>query len=249
MGTQRLEEVLQQTLPEARILRLDSDVMSRKYAYREIFDAFSRHEADILVGTQMVAKGLDIPNVTLVGVVGADTAFSLPDYKAAERGFQLLTQVAGRAGRGAHPGQVIVQSLQPDHPVILRAKAQDYAGFYADELTRRQTFHFPPFRQVFRMIASGLEENGVRQFMKGVTLSLQQNLSASGMTVGMGQDMEVLGPASCMISRIQGRYRYQVMIKNRRGETGHRLITDYYAAVKPPDTIQFLLDVDAQSFL
>ncbi len=244
-GTQRLEEEITTSFPDARILRLDSDVLKKKFAHREILEAFGNHEADILIGTQMVAKGLDIPNVTLVGVVSADTTFSLPDYKATERGFQLLTQVAGRSGRGDKPGRVIIQSLQPNHPVILRAKEQDYNGFYEDELLRRQEFDFPPYSQLFRIIVSCPDEFRARNFLKAVTIGLQQVLTEST----LGETVTILGPAPCVIPRIQGRYRYHLMIKNKYGELAHQLITRYYLQVEPPEDVNFLLDVDAQSFL
>lgn len=244
-GTQRLEEEISALIPSARILRLDSDVMQKKFAHRDILEAFNAHEADILIGTQMVAKGLDIPNVTLVGVINADTAFSLPDYKSSERGFQLLTQVAGRSGRGDKAGRVIIQSLQPNHPVIYRAKAQDYEGFYQDELTRRQEFNFPPYSQLFRIIVSCTDEFRAKNFLKAITINLQQILAEATLE----SVVDLLGPAPCVISRIQGRYRYQVMIKNRYGDLAHQIITRFYSQVQPPEDINFILDVDAQSFL
>ncbi len=245
LGTQRLEEEVGELLPDARILRLDSDMMQKKFAHRDVFEAFHAHEADILIGTQMVAKGLDIPNVTLVGVVGADTAFSLPDYKSAERGFQLLTQVAGRSGRGDKPGKVIIQSLQPYHPVTQRAKDQDYEGFYEDELVRRQEFDFPPYSQLFRMIASSTDEFRARHFMKAIAINLKQVLEEAT----LDEVVTIMGPAPCVIPRIQGRYRYHLMIKNRYGEVAHQIVTRFFQQIQAPDEINFLLDVDAQSFL
>jgi primosomal protein N' (replication factor Y) (superfamily II helicase) len=249
VGTQRLEEELHQALPEATLLRIDSDSLSKKMAHHHIFDAFERHEADILIGTQMVAKGLNVPNVTLVGVIQADSAFSLPDYKATERGFQLLTQVAGRAGRGEKPGQVIIQSAFPNHRVIQRAKAQDYEGFYADELPEREQYNFPPFSQLFRLIASGENEEQVLGFMEAVALSLRNTLSI--FNTPTQQTVELQGPAPCVIERIQGRYRYHIMVKNayeNRADV-HQAIRAFFLETNPPETINFLLDVDAQSFL
>jgi primosomal protein N' (replication factor Y) (superfamily II helicase) len=244
-GTQRLEDEIADAMPDVRTLRLDSDVMQKKFAHRDVFEAFGAHEADILIGTQMVAKGLDIPNVTLVGVVSADTAFSLPDYKASERGFQLLTQVAGRSGRGDKPGRVIIQTQQPHHPVILRAKDQDYEGFYEDELIRRQEFDFPPYSQLFRMIASCPDEFRARNFMKAVAINFQQILNEATLE----EVVTMLGPAPCVIGRIQGRYRYHLMIKNRYGELGHQMVTKFFSQVQAPEDLNFLLDTDAQSFL
>lgn len=245
LGTQRLEESIKESLPEARLLRLDSDVMTKKFAHRDIFEAFGAHEADILMGTQMVAKGLDVPNVTLVGVIGADTAFSLPDYKASERGFQLLTQVAGRSGRGEKPGRVLIQSLQPSHPVLLRAQDQDYLGFYEDEIARRQEFDFPPYSQLFRLIISCPDELRARHFAEAVTMNLRQILQEAT----LDPVVQILGPAPCVIARIQGRFRFHVMIKNKYGQVAHEIITQFYRQVQPPPEVNFLIDVDAQSFL
>jgi primosomal protein N' (replication factor Y) len=245
LGTQRLEDELQEALPHLRILRLDSDVMQKKFAHREVFEAFERHEADVLIGTQMVAKGLDVGNVTLVGVVSADLAFSLPDYKSAERGFQLLTQVAGRAGRGAKPGRVIIQTMSPDHPVVQRARNQDFLGFYDDEMLNRNACEFPPFSQLFRIIVSCTDEFKTRHFIEAATSKLRKQLEDAG----FASQVSILGPAPCLIGRIQGRFRYHVMIKNRAGAEAHQLITSFYNSVETPEDINFLLDVDAQSFL
>jgi primosomal protein N' (replication factor Y) len=244
-GSQRVEEELAEIFPEARIARLDSDVMTRKNAYREIIDDFSHGGADILVGTQMVAKGLDIANVTLVGVIGADSSHLMPDYKAAERGFQLLTQVAGRAGRGDKPGRVIFQSIDPEHNVIRLACAQDFDGFLRMETAIRGESDFPPYCQLFRFIVTGEEEFQVFHFAKAAVMNLQASL----VDKELQDKVQVVGPAACLISRIQGRYRYHFMVKNRAGTPGHRELTHFYRNVTPPDTLHFLLDVDCQSLL
>jgi primosomal protein N' (replication factor Y) len=244
-GSQRVEEELFTLFPEARILRLDSDIMQRKNAYQEIFNAFSQGGADILVGTQMVAKGLDIPNVTLVGVVSADASFQLPDYRSSERGFQLLTQVAGRSGRGDKPGKAVIQSINPSHPVIQYAKDQDYEGFYHYELMARQELSFPPFSQLFRLVVSCLDEERAKHFIKAATYNLKAILNKEGY-----QDkIEILGPAPCVISRIQGRYRFHCLIKNKMGEEGHRVITQFYKATTAPQEINYILDIDPQTLL
>lgn len=244
-GSQRVEEEIFNLYPEARILRLDSDVMQRKEAYREIFETFSAGEADILVGTQMVAKGLDVPNVTLVGVVSADSSFYLPDYKSSERGFQLLTQVAGRAGRGEKAGRVIIQSVDPNHAVIQYAKEQDYQSFYQYEMASRQELSFPPFSQLFRFIVSGTDEFKTHHFIKAMGMNLLAGLEKEGLK----DEIQLLGPAPCVISRIQGRFRYHALLKNLAGPAGHRLITRFYKSVTPPEEINFLLDVEPQSLL
>lgn len=244
-GSQRVEDEIAVLYPEARILRLDSDIMQRKEAYREIFEAFATGEADILVGTQMVAKGLDIPNVTLVGVISADASFYLPDYKSSERGFQLLTQVAGRAGRGAKAGKVVVQSVDPNHAVIQFAQAQDYLGFYQYEMESRRELSFPPFSQLFRLIVSGMDEFQAQHFIKAMAM----NLLAFIETEGLSSQVQLLGPAPCVVSRIQGRYRFHCLLKNLAGPAIHRLINSFYKSVTPPEEINFILDVEPQSLL
>lgn len=248
VGTQRIEDELVKKFPDARIIRLDSDVMQKKNAHLEIFDAFSAGEADILIGTQIVAKGLDIANVTLVGVVSADSAFALPDYKSSERGFQLLTQVAGRAGRGEKPGRVIIQAVQTDHMVLRHTEKQDYAAFYEEEIGQREALGFPPFSQVFRFIVSSENEKRGSQFIHTASMHLRQLLREAGMS----STAILMGPAPCVLPRIQGRYRFHLLVKNSAGEPGHRLIADFYRRAleaRLPEDVNFILDIDAQSLL
>ena len=251
MGTQRLEIEIQQGLPNARILRLDGDIMQSKTRYREILDAFRAHEADILLGTQMIAKGLDIANVTMVGVLGADMAMHMPDYRAQERAFQLLTQVAGRAGRGEVPGTVYLQTWQPHHPLFQHVIRQDYQAFYADEIAKRQEWYFPPFSQLFRFIVSSPEDIQAKHYAKALKLNLDvviaNKMENADLSTGILPNVELLGPAACLIHKVQGKYRYHVLIKNRAGESIHQLIADFYRKLKPPDNTQCILDIDAQS--
>jgi primosomal protein N' (replication factor Y) len=145
IGTQKLEDETAHGFPTARLLRWDSDVTRAKHSHQEIMDKLKSHQADILIGTQMVAKGLDLPQVTLVGVVSADTALNLPDFRAGERTFQLLSQVAGRAGRGERPGRVIIQTYSPEHYAIQAVLKQDYEAFYKQEIAFRRELNEPPF--------------------------------------------------------------------------------------------------------
>lgn len=245
-GTQRVAAELAILAPQARILRLDSDVMGRRREAQAILAQFGAGEADVLVGTQMVAKGLDVANVTLVGVIQADSAFSLPDYRASERGFQLLTQVAGRAGRGEKPGIALLQTLNPDHPVIRLAQAQDYDGFFSHELAVRQTFGFPPFSQLFRLIVSGEEEAAVQRYASALVAHLQAQAIASPKP---DAEATLLGPAPCVISRLQDRSRYHILIKSTGADAVRQRLTRFIEALSPPDGLSLLLDVDAQSLL
>ncbi|MGE3331523.1 MAG: primosomal protein N' [Candidatus Melainabacteria bacterium] len=246
VGTQRVEAELAEQLPDARIVRLDSDVMRRRDEYDARLGAFARGEADILLGTQMVAKGLDIHNVTTVGVLAADSTFSLPDFRSAERAFQLLTQVAGRAGRGQKPGAVIVQAVNVNHPVIAQAQAHDYEGFYVNELPVREALNFPPFCQLFRFIISAENEAAARQFahaaMTHLSLAIQQGFDGVD-PLSPESSMHLVGPASCVIARIQKWHRFHFIVKNRLGVAGHQLITDFYRNVTPPTGLRFLLDI------
>jgi primosomal protein N' (replication factor Y) len=197
-----------------------------------------------------VAKGLDVANVTLVGVVSADSAFCLPDYKSAERGFQLLTQVAGRAGRGQKPGRVIIQSVQTQHMVLTHSKNQDYPNFYAEEILQRELCGFPPYSQIFRFIVSCENEKKAQQFIQAATLHLREQIQAADGE--LGKHMTLMGPAPCVLPRIQNKFRLHLLVKNFAGEAGHRLITQFYRRAtenRLPEDLNFILDIDAQSLL
>jgi primosomal protein N' (replication factor Y) len=248
VGTQRIEEDVLCLFPEARVLRLDGDVMQRRNAHLDIFEAFSAGEADILIGTQIVAKGLDVANVTLVGVVSADSAFALPDFKSSERGFQLLTQVAGRAGRGGKAGRVVIQAVQKSHPVLRYAAGQDYQAFYEEEIRQRELLGFPPFSQLFRFIASGENEVKTGQYIAAAALHLREFLREAGLE----ERVTLMGPAPCVLPRIRDRYRYHLLAKNFAGPPGHRAIADFHRRALDsalPDDLNWILDVDAQSLL
>ena len=203
-GTQKIEEELHKVFPEARVLRMDVDTTRQKGAHERILDAFGRGEADILLGTQMIAKGLDFPNITLVGVMSADTSLNLPDFRAAEKTFQLLTQVSGRAGRHELPGQVVIQTYTPEHYAIELAQSQDYEPFYKREMKMRHRFSYPPY--FFVVLIQISHENAMKasDYAHQAMRFIQANLSPQ---VGL------IGPTPASISRIQNRYRYQCLIK------------------------------------
>ncbi len=237
MGTQRVEEELRLVFPNARILRLDSDVSSRKGAYDEIFSQFSKGEADVLIGTQMIAKGLDIARVTLVGVLAADAAFSLPDFRTLERGFQLLTQVSGRAGRGSSPGKVILQTHNTELPALKLAKAQDYDSFIKDELASRKQFDYPPFSQLIRILASSEDQLLLQSYLERLAEELANYLEEI-------ESIKILGPAPCLIERIKGLYREQLIIKNQMGEIGLEAIASFLRGRKANEDVRLSIDVD-----
>ena len=242
-GTQKLEVELTQAIEGARIARIDGDVMQSKNNYRDILESFRNREIDILLGTQMIAKGLDIANVTLVGVVGADMILNLPDYRAYERGFQLLTQVAGRSGRGELQGKVLVQSWQPQHPVFEHVITQNFMNFYHDEIKRRQEFELPPFGQLFRIIVSSEDEFNAKHFLDALALNWKVAVAEQP----FAEAVKLWGPAPCLIGRIQGRYRFHLLIKNLADETAHQFVAQFFRNIQPPENIQCILDVDALS--
>ena len=203
-GTERLQEEVAAMFPHASVGRLDRDTSQRKGAQRDILARFHRGETDILVGTQMVAKGHDVPGVTLVGVIAADLGLHFPDFRASERTFQLLTQVAGRAGRRDDPGRVIIQTFLPRHYAIALARTHDYPAFYREELDRRRPHGYPPFRELTQLLLSGVAEPAVREAAADLALR-------AGSVPG-AEDIEVLGPAPAPLARIRDRFRWQLLL-------------------------------------
>ena len=211
-GTERVEEEVRQLLPEARIARLDSDSALDRRGFFATLGAMHRGEIDILVGTQMIAKGHHFPGVTLVGVVWADGGISMPDFRAAERTFQLLTQVTGRAGRGEVPGEVIIQTLRPDHYAIVHATRHDYQGLFEHELRLRRQPRFPPFVRLVALRIRGRVEKEVQDNAAKVAALLRRQVAEDGLAV------EVLGPAPAPLDKIRDRYRWQVLLKGADSE-------------------------------
>jgi primosomal protein N' (replication factor Y) len=203
IGSERVEEELHRAFPAARIARLDRDTVTGKRQYETILQDFREGNYDMLVGTQMIAKGHDIPNVTLVGVVAADMGLGMPDFRAAERTFQLLTQVAGRAGRGSLPGIVLVQTINPDHYAVRLAAAQDYQGFYEKELSFRRMMHYPPFSAMANVL--------VRSEKKEMAMRMSTELSY--LLNPPPEKLRVMGPAEAPVPRLKNEYRYQFLIK------------------------------------
>ncbi len=207
-GTERVEAEARQLWPEARILRMDRDTVGHRDAHREIYEAFAERRADLLIGTQMVAKGWDLPGVRLVGIVNADIALHFPDFRASERTFSLLTQVAGRAGRGDEPADVILQTYSPDHPAVLRAVEHDYEGFAREELEVRRALRYPPFTRLLVVTRSDVREEVARADCEDEAARLRPQLKAQG--------VEVLGPGPAVIPRLRSLHRWQITLKGAR---------------------------------
>ncbi|MBI4188499.1 MAG: primosomal protein N', partial [Chloroflexi bacterium] len=207
-GTEKLEQETAQAFPSSRLLRWDSDTTAGKNSHQEILDKFRSHRADILIGTQMITKGLDLPRVTLVGVVNADTGLNLPDFRAGERTFQLLSQVAGRAGRGPLGGQVIIQTYNPEHYAIQAAAKHDYALFYEKEISYRRQLHNPPFSRLASLIYTHTNNALAQKEATRMKHLLIEEKDAKGIA-----DLSVIGPAPAFIQRLRGRFRWQLILR------------------------------------
>lgn len=244
-GTQKIEQYIEEIFQGYKIARIDSDVLTRKGEHIRLLDKFQKGEIDILVGTQMIAKGLDNPNVTLVGVISADASFNLPDYRASERGFQLLTQVAGRAGRGEFKGRVYFQTYNPDFYALESAKSQNYADFYSKEIISREEFDYPPFSQIIRIIMSSENKFRAEKSAQEITLRLHTMIEK----FGFGERLDVLGPTPCVIERINSQWRFQILIKNKLEEKGHQFISGFLSKINAPKDIKMTVDVDPLDIL
>ncbi|WP_040211637.1 primosomal protein N' [Clostridium polynesiense] len=205
IGTEKLENEIKKVFPDARTLRMDFDTTRKKNSYEDIYNTFKKGEADILLGTQMIAKGLDFANVTLVGVISADLSLNLPDYRSAEKTFQLITQVAGRAGRRKKPGKVIVQTYSPHHYSLQFAKSYDYDSFFDSEIKIRKAMNNPPFSRILSINLSSENENLLIKKINDIGINLKEEFKD-------GQ-YEILGPSPCIISKIKSMYRWQILIK------------------------------------
>jgi len=261
-GTQKVEDVLGKLFPHARIRRMDADVMKRKEDYRKVLGEFRHGKIDILIGTQMIAKGLHFPNVTLVGIIYADSALHQPDFRAGERTFQLLTQVAGRAGRGDVEGEVFVQAFTPFHPAIQYARRHDFVGFYEQEIEFREQLKYPPVSRVALLTLKGRNEEKVKFSAEHLKRELEKKLiesnvqspkskdSAGGTTLNFGHrtlDLVIAGPAPAPLLRAENFYRYQVMLRTRAMSALSRELAQIIQALVLPDDVTLAVDIDPVS--
>ncbi|MGB2836217.1 MAG: primosomal protein N', partial [Candidatus Sulfotelmatobacter sp.] len=237
-GSEKLEELLHGIFPQARIARLDRDTVRGHEDFERTLNALSEGELDLLVGTQMIAKGHDIHGVTLVGVVGADSALGLPDFRAAERTFQLLTQVAGRAGRGQSPGKVILQTYFQDHYAVQFAARHDFAGFYDKELRFRSWMHYPPYSALANVLIRSNKLDEALEWSGTLGKWFEQNRH---------EGVRVLGPATAPIMRLKRDYRYHFVLKSPSREKLNRTLRAMlaYAAQRRIPRPQVIVDVDA----
>ncbi|HUH13229.1 MAG TPA: primosomal protein N', partial [Longimicrobiales bacterium] len=248
VGTEQVERAVVEAFPGARIARMDVDTTSGKWAHHHILERVERGEVDILLGTQMIAKGLDFPRVTLVGVVNADVGMNLPDFRASERTFQLLTQVAGRAGRGELGGEVLVQTALPHHYAIEAALSHDYVGFARREMEERSGPAYPPHTRMINVVASATEEEAARTAAEGAADWTLDALRADG----AGGAVVLTGPAPCVIDRIRGRWRWHFLLRSAStaalSHVGRRLLTEYPLRAARGD-VRIILDRDPVALL
>jgi len=238
-GTQRIEQEVAKIVPTARILRLDRDTVTKKGSYENIIRSFISGSADILIGTQMVTKGLDIGSVTLVGVVAADIGLNLPDFRAAEHTFQLLTQVAGRAGRHKLAGKVIVQTYDPEHYAIMFASKHDYEGFYEEEIKTRRSLGYPPFGSLINVTVLGESERSVEQVSKELVKFLKKRLPPD----------EVFGPAKAPIVKLKNNFRYQILLKGSKIDVLRKAVVESAASIVKLGGVRISIDIDPYNML
>ncbi len=243
-GTERIEEDMERVLPGVRVARLDTDVTAKKGALRETLDRFAAGDIDVLLGTQMVAKGLNFPNVRTVGIVMADTGLSLPDFRAAERTFSLIVQVAGRAGRFRTDGEVIVQTVRPEHPAIRRAVTMGMEEFYREELAVRRELGFPPFSRLVRTVVRSPQREQASRSAELLGEMMR------GMLEGAGeQSVEVLGPAPSPLERVNRNWRYQIILRGSSVAVPARIVRAVLAEGALPKTVYVEVDVDPVNLL
>jgi primosomal protein N' (replication factor Y) len=242
-GTERLEAEIKSRFPDVALVRMDSDTMQKPGSHEAALAKFRSGEVKILLGTQMIAKGLDFPNVTLVGVINADTTLHFCDLRAAERTFQLVTQVAGRTGRGDKGGRVLVQTFSPDHYAIMAAIDHDYARFAAAELPSRRAHLYPPFASLIRFIVRGESEATMEQFAE-VT---GEKLRAAALAAAI--EHRVLGPAPCPIAKLRGLFRYHVLLSSPAGDALRAAVRSVIENLEPVEGVQWVVDVDPVDLL
>lgn len=237
MGTERIEQYLAEKFPELKVMRMDFDTMRKKWAHLESFFRFRKGEANLLLGTQMVAKGFDLPMVTLVGVISGDTVLNFPDFRAQERTFQLLTQVAGRTGRGILGGEVVIQTYSPKHYAIKEAQFHNYEGFYKKELPIRKELNYPPFSRLTRIILSSSEKKIVETSSRQLVQMIEKIIRKKRLKI------EVLGPAPCPLSRLKGKYRYHILLKCKKPFLVQQILLPLKNEYNPRN-LHILYDID-----
>ncbi|HXG12920.1 MAG TPA: primosomal protein N' [Gemmataceae bacterium] len=249
LGTEKLQAEIEAKFPGYVVRRMDSDTMRRPGSHGRVLAAFRRGLIHILLGTQMIAKGLDFPNVTLVGVVNADVGLHIPDFRSAERTFQLLSQVAGRAGRGPRGGQVLVQTFNPEQPCIALAAAHDYTGFVTQELAHRRAHNYPPFQRMARLIVRSRDRDAAGAFAERLAAAFTAGMRALTPPGTEPAEVRLLGPAEAPVFRLKGYYRFHFQLQSPSAAILHELLRNVLQTIRPPSEVEFTVDVDPLNML
>ncbi len=240
-GTQRIEQIVQKCFPRARVARIDADATARKFSHDDILGAFRAGRTDILIGTQMIAKGLHFPNVTLVGIVLADSSLHIPDFRAGERTFQLLAQVAGRTGRGATPGEVVVQTYTPEHPAIQAARTEDFMAFAKGELPLRSQMGYPPFVSLACLTLRGVDEQRTELTAEQLARALQANTRGANLTISEA--------CPAPMAKARGEFRYQILLRAPSAAAIRKLLRRVLSRERPAKEVTLTVDIDAISVM
>jgi primosomal protein N' (replication factor Y) len=249
LGTEKLQKEIEDRFPDHVVRRMDSDTMRRPGSHARVLAAFKRGLIHILLGTQMIAKGLDFPSVTLVGVINADIGLHVPDFRAAERTFQLLAQVAGRTGRGPNGGRVLVQTFNPEHPCIALATTHDYARFADTELPHRKLHQYPPYQRLVRLIVRSRDAEAAAAYADGLAKAFQQTLPLLKTPEGGPAVVRLLGPAEAPVFRLKGYCRYHFQLQSPSAASLHQLLRAVLPTQRPPADVEFTVDVDPHNML
>jgi primosomal protein N' (replication factor Y) len=247
-GTEKLQAEVEQRFPEAVVRRMDSDSMRRPGSHERVLSAFRHGLINILLGTQMIAKGLDFPNVTLVGVVNADLGLHIPDFRSAERTFQLVSQVAGRTGRGPRGGKVLVQTFNPEQPCIALAAQHDYLRFVASEMASRRAHSYPPYERLVRLIIRSKKQDVAAAFATRLSSAFSESMQAL-MGNSAQASVRLLGPAEAPVFRLKGYYRFHFQLQSSSASALHDLLRAAVSSARPPRGIEFTVDVDPLNML
>jgi primosomal protein N' (replication factor Y) len=249
LGTEKLQAEIEEKFAGAVVRRMDSDTMRRPGSHARVLSAFRRGLIQILLGTQMIAKGLDFPNVTLVGVVNADVGLHIPDFRSAERTFQLLSQVAGRAGRGPKGGKVLVQSFSPEHPCIALAAKHDYLAFASKEMAHRREHNYPPYERLVRLIVRSREKEAGFDFAERLSGAMHTALQGFSTAAAPSAPVRILGPAEAPVFRLKGYFRYHFQLQSPSSAALHQLLRAALPTVRAPSGVEYTLDIDPLNML
>jgi len=249
LGTEKLQTEIEAKFPHAISQRMDSDTMTHPGSHRRVLEAFRDGKIQILVGTQMIAKGLDFPNVTLVGVINADVGLHMPDFRAAERTFQLLAQVAGRAGRGERGGVVMVQTFTPDHPCIALAARHDFPTFAQQELAQRKAHSYPPYQRLARLIIRSQDQDAAEAFAETLAGAFHEAARRAAKHTTGSTPVRILGPAECPVFKLKGFFRFHFQLQSDQSGLLHAVLREVLHTCKPPSQVEYQVDVDPYSML